>query len=522
MSKYNRPPASLPTGSIVWAYFRDSGGEAQELSVIQQKAETKDYYCLAHGLTLSIIFADEARSAGSDVGRAEFLRMIDLTEDPALRPAGILFWNFARFARNYDDAQYYKALLRKRGLVLHNITGPATDDTLEGRLLEGVIDYANAEKLRQTSRDVKRALEWLLRQGYSAGGFPPKCYRAEKVTIGHKRNGEPRIVSKWVKDDELWEVGQLAWKLKAEGRSYADITQGTGGCLYKSRNCWTAFFSNKTYLGIGKCGDLEIPNHHPALIDQATWDIVQSHIDTRKHGAKPDGKPHPQRRGPPSLLSGYAVCIECGAGMVFERAGENQWPCYLCGRKRRESYKACPSRRVGQETADAAILNTVLGSILTEDYLQALLELTRAQFADATTFERDEAALKKSLVECRRKLQYLQAQIETFGPSRTAATGLQAREGEEEQITVALNRLDARRAAATLEISPEALALALDVWRGAITGAQVTRDIIGLRNHLQQFVTKIELGYSTARIHYTYPLGEIARQGQPHAWGHQQ
>jgi hypothetical protein len=36
---YIAPPSSLGPGSIVWAYLRDSGGDAQEQSVPQQRAE---------------------------------------------------------------------------------------------------------------------------------------------------------------------------------------------------------------------------------------------------------------------------------------------------------------------------------------------------------------------------------------------------------------------------------------------------------------------------------------------------
>lgn len=515
MSKYNPPPASLRPGSSVWVYLRDSGGDAQEQSVAQQKAEAKNF-CAAHRLTLSIIFADEAKSAGSDAGRAEFIRMIDLSEHARQRPAGILFWNFSRFARNYDDAQFYKATLRKRGLVLHNITGPTFDNTLEGRVMESVMDYANAEKLRQTSRDVKRALEANTRQGFSAGGFPPRGYITEKVTLGFKRNGQPREVSKWVIDPELSDVVKLAWRMRSEGRSLSHIMRATGDRLYKSKNSWSSFFSNKTYLGVGKCGDLEIPDHHPALVDLETWNKVQRRMNASSSSLITRARVKDRS----TLLSGLAFCLACGSTMVFEHSGRTKWASYLCGRKRRESYKACVSRRVGAKGADAFVMEAVLNKILTPAYLHALLEQTRAQFADPGSFEAEADRLKKALADCRRKLKNLRAQIETFGPSQTAATGLQAREGEEEQLILELKNLEAKHDAAQLEISPEALALALDVWRGKISAAREARDVIALRNHLQEFVTRIELGYGTARIHYTYPIADLTSNGNDDLWGH--
>ena len=71
---------------MVWAYLRDSGGDAQEQSVPQQKAEIQAY-CRRHNLILGHIFADVARSGGSVIGRDAFNDLVDMVKDPDLRPA---------------------------------------------------------------------------------------------------------------------------------------------------------------------------------------------------------------------------------------------------------------------------------------------------------------------------------------------------------------------------------------------------------------------------------------------------
>jgi hypothetical protein len=50
----------LEPGAVVWAYFRDSGGEAQERSIGQQLDVAREY-AAKHGLHLALTFADEAR-----------------------------------------------------------------------------------------------------------------------------------------------------------------------------------------------------------------------------------------------------------------------------------------------------------------------------------------------------------------------------------------------------------------------------------------------------------------------------
>src|SRR5690606_10149792 len=141
-------------------YLRDSGGPSQEQSVAQQE-QAVSAYCQRYGFFLANIFRDVARSGGSVVGRDGFMAMMDLSQDENARPAAIIIWNFARFARDYNDFVYYKATLNKRGITVHSLTDQIPVDDFAGRIVETVISLANEEKRRQTSKDVKRGLRSL-------------------------------------------------------------------------------------------------------------------------------------------------------------------------------------------------------------------------------------------------------------------------------------------------------------------------------------------------------------------------
>lgn len=167
------PPPNLPPGSRVCCYLRDSGGESQEQSTTQQRREI-EAYCENYGLLLTRIFEDAARSGGSIKKRAQFLEMVDYSAEKD-HPQGLLVWNYARFARDMDDSAFYRALLRKNGLILHSLTDPIPPGEFS-RVIETLIDYANEEKRRQTSRDVKRGLSERTRAGYAPGGPPPRGY----------------------------------------------------------------------------------------------------------------------------------------------------------------------------------------------------------------------------------------------------------------------------------------------------------------------------------------------------------
>lgn len=510
-NQYASPPPGLAAGARVWAYLRDSGGPSQEQSVDQQEQEAIAY-CKRHSLVLVRIFRDVARSGGSVIGRAEFMSMIDRTEEETDRPRAILIWNFARFARDYNDFVYYKATLQKRGVLVHSLTDQIPIDDFAGRIVETVISLANEEKRRQTSRDVKRGLKSLVSKGY-APGVPPRGYVAIKVTIGERRDGMPRVVSKWEPDPLLAEYVRIAWQLRAQGKSYQEITNATHGKLYTGSNSWHSFFRNKAYLGIGKSGDLEVTDHHEPLITHELWEAVQKLYDAHPLRGKKGQMNHPRRVGNPTILSGFTYCLECGAMMTHSPGHKKQrWPHYICGRKDRHGMKACSSRRIGAVNAEKQILATVLEQILTPDYLMDAIAETKKRLDATPEIERQIAAARHQLEELDIVIQRTLNTIERTG-SPAAQDRLSQREAEKAQTKDELERLELQLITARTEISPEAMAVIIAAWRAQFDQLQESGNVREIKAWLLQFVSRIELDYNRARIFYTYPMIDLFPAG---------
>ena len=84
-----------------------------------------------------------------------------------------------------------------------------------------------------------------------------------------------------------------------------------------------------------------------------------------------------------------------------------------------------------------------------------------------------------------------------------------------------LTRSRTKRKTAEVELAPDALALALDAWRKHLVDAQEKEDILGVKNFLTRFVSKIEVDYHTARLFYTYPIDDLkSLKDDFTAWGH--
>jgi len=453
----------LTSGSRVWAYTRDSGGDEQSVGD-QNRAVMA--YCTEAGLILERLFCDEARPGSSIAGRDQFQELMNLARllpDDQL-PHGLVVWSFSRLARDFDDAQFYKASLRRRGIAIV----PISDDLPagnHGRLIEAVMDWQNAEFLETLSHDVKRGLHDIALQGYAPGGFPPVGYLAEKITLGTKRNGEPRIVSRWIPDPDKGEIVRLAWDMRAQGASYRTVHEATHAL--NAINSYTAFFRNRTYLGIRKCGDLEIPNAHEALITQELWDAVQATL-TSGSARNYDVQQHPRRKRSTYLLSGLARCAYCGAAMTGSRSNvatrPNNWRYYLCGRKKREGYHCCEGRKIGADRAEAAVMNAVIDNALTPDFFEDLIATVNT-YLDQGTLDIDSQihTAQAHLAETERAIENLLDLAETFG-AQAAGARLLEREAERDHQAAELHSLELRKQQSTIEVSPEVV---LDVIASA-------------------------------------------------------
>ncbi|HKZ69978.1 MAG TPA: recombinase family protein [Anaerolineales bacterium] len=501
------PPSTLRPGSVVWAYLRDSGGDSQEQSVGQQR-EVILSYCAKYGLSLARIFCDEAKTGGTDKGRDYFAEMIDAAGRPESRAAGLLIWSLSRFARNQNDSPYYRAILRKRGLVIHSLTEVLPDDPT-AIVIEAVYDFTNAEKLRQTSRDVKRGHAWLIRQGYAPGGVPPRGYKAVREVVDNKRDGSPRIAPRWVEDPEYWELGKQAWQKMAGGVSYDDLQKLTGGKFFRTRQHWSHFFRNRAYLGVFMWGGEEYPDHHPAMVDRETWDRVQARLklnDTRLQEGSPN---HPRRVHSPSLLSGAAVCMHCGSAICYrpydkpDRA--RPWPHYLCGRKVSRGLKACIGKRIAARRADQAVLDGVIGQVFTEDMIADLLAEVQRQLADTEALDREARRIDKQIAECKRSIRNLLELAKSFG-AQSAGTEMVKCEAELTRLQYERRQVDEQRKAAEIEVTPEALVAVLAQWRGELAQARAAGNVLVTRGLLSRFVSRIELGYNRARVTYSFPI----------------
>jgi len=218
---------------MVWVSLRYSS----EQQTIESQEHVLREWCAQHRLVIGQLFKDEAITGKRDAGRKQFLEMIRLLEHGLAQPAprGVLFWSFAREARNVVDAEYYKWLLRKKGFVVFTLA----DEIPQGELapvFEAWTHIKDAEYVKRLSDEVRRGLEFRIAKGVPHTAHARIGYRlGEKVYLGPKMrrvNGVMKQVGerwgqKLEKDPGTRARVELAWQMALAGRPDYEIHQAT-------------------------------------------------------------------------------------------------------------------------------------------------------------------------------------------------------------------------------------------------------------------------------------------------------
>jgi Site-specific recombinases, DNA invertase Pin homologs len=360
-----QPTIPFELGTSVVAYLRDSGGDDQDLSVAQQSIQIREWAEKNH-LFLSRIFADEATPGSTTVGRVAFAEMIAHFHRQDHQDKGVVLWKYSRFSRDIDDAQFFKADLRRRGIVIYSLNDNIPE-SIDGRIMEALIDWMNARFLEDLSVDVRRGLQHNFKQYGAMPGFPPRGFKRETRDIGSRRDGSPHSISRWVPDPLWWERCKQAWKMRASGISIHEIHRQLH--LFKSLSSYTTFFTNRLYLGELKYGETTIQNYTEAMITQEEWDLVQADhlVNSEIHKPSPKQKVlnHPRRSGSSFLLSGLLFCPYCGSpmnGTIIPTKAGKRLRYYHC--RNAKQRQGCTSKRIPSGSIDEIVLKSLREYIL--------------------------------------------------------------------------------------------------------------------------------------------------------------
>jgi len=433
----NKNAQNLPPNSRIVAYLRASGAAGQELSIPQQEQEV-GRLCKENRWLLVRTFSDFA-SGGTAAGRDSFLSMIDYLHS-GVQVDAVIFWAYSRFARDYDDNQFYLADIRRLGIGVTSITD-TVPDTLDGRLMESVIAWKNAVYRRDLGRDVRRAKRFMAER-YKAwmGGKPPIGYQRIEVTLTEQN----RNIVKLIPDPSIAPTIVKAFEMRADGATLAEIQDETG--LRRSITAIGRLLANRTYIGIldyktSEGTTITIPDYCEPLINLELWNRAE-HV--RKERRAQHGYNHPRTVRSEFILTGLLKCGICNqnmSGRVTSNKSKSSKYTKLYKYYRCQSEcegKSCGARYIPKLELESLVLDELI-KYLSGTMLDAAIDkYVASQSKRVSRFTGTITAIRRQLADIERKVNRVVSAITERGHSTALLAQLETLENEHQRVTVEL------------------------------------------------------------------------------------
>ena len=386
------------------AYARYSSERQQESSIVVQLAEIRRF-CARHNIELLHEYVDEAQT-GTNANRKSFQEMIQDAQKREFR--FVIVHRMDRWARNVDDARYYKKHLRKYGIKVVS-TIEEFDETPEGEFFE-LMSMGMAELYsKKLARESRAGMIANAREGKALGGMPLLGYKVQN--------------KRYVIEEKEAEAVRLIFDLFLKGYGYVQIRNYLFAHGYRRADGrpFTAHFydilRNRKYIGeytynVEAERDergirnkhkskpdseiIRIPDGMPRIIDNDTFFRVQAIMDERKQRRKAfntNGR---------YLFAGIMKCGCCDGsvcgGVRYNHKGlKVATPHYQCNRRD----KTCPTTPTNAEYLETYIYRLLTWCLFKKENAQKLVDFVRISYVK--TYETMQAEYNRLLTEIEEK-----------------------------------------------------------------------------------------------------------------------
>lgn len=364
----------------VAAYCRVSTEQEEQQNSYQVQIEYYTNYINSNPeWTLAGIFADEGISGTQTKNRTEFNRMIRMCKKKKIDL--VLCKSTSRFARNTVDCLDHIRLLKSLGIgVIFEKENINTLTTQSEFILSLYSSFAQAES-ESISKNITLGNQMAFKEG--------KVRYNYKYLLGYKKgeDGKPVIIP------EEAEVIQLIFKLYIDGGSTHTIAQELNNKKYPTRSKsgkWSAMLikrilQNEKYIGdclLQKTYTIDCISHkavknngerpmyyvsdcHPAIIDKATFNIVQQEITRRnaKRSVCTNTVTEQGRYNSQYALTELLICGECGTACRRCRwtSHNRDRTVWRCINRLEHGPKYCKSPAIDEQPLHNAIVRAING-----------------------------------------------------------------------------------------------------------------------------------------------------------------
>jgi len=484
-------------------YLRVSSQRQAEREIpLEGQRTALDDFERRHSLKAVHEYADDGYTGRND----ERPGFQDLIRDAEARKFSvILVWKFDRFSRDFEDAFFYEARLKRAGVRLISITEnpeelheePKDDDRLLARRFERFYRSHLAEdESRRIAQNVRRGLGNLAAQGAYASGKWPLGYKVEKIPQG--KHFRRRLVV-----DEQWapavrRLGELALQgmtLRELSRQLEREGFQAPKAPYWRKSTLHQILTNEQYTGtlVWRPRDgrpvVRIEDAHPALIDRASWEKIQRLLlERRKENV------HPRQAANRRLLSGLVRCGRCGHPVN----GRPNYHGYICVQRQNDGVDRCSQPIVPIRVLEPKIVSWLGEFLQNDEQLRRTVEeanrVLTSQEEDPQVRRRQnlEANIARAEESAGRLLEAVERGLaEEAALPRINALHLQIAEWRDELLDLPLSQ-------------PRPEQVDLETWRKYaqhVPKAMASAPAVERQGLLREFVKRIDLDWPSATLH---------------------
>ncbi|MEA5118083.1 MAG: recombinase family protein, partial [Propionicimonas sp.] len=375
------------------------GGRDEGFSIpAQREANTRKAASL--GARVVAEFVDAGESARS-ADRPDLKRMLDYIASHQVTCC--IVHKDDRLARNrLDDVEIHRALL-DAGVTLVSAT-ENIDETPSGMLLHGIMSSIAEFYSKNLATEVTKGLT----QKVATGGTPmraPIGYLNVRKRNGHGREYRPVEIDeerapliRWV--FEQYATGEhtvidLLADATARGLVTVPTPQRPSGPV--GRSTFFKILRNPYYIGLVPYKGANHPGTHEPLIDLATWQRVQSILDTAKQARA-------RKRTYDHYLKGTLFCGACGSRMQLDLPKNKQgirYAYFACTGRRKRTTR-CTRRAVPVAVAERLVADCYSRISISKTQSTDLARQVEAAFDERFAARSDELA---ELTANRRRLE---------------------------------------------------------------------------------------------------------------------
>ena len=352
------------------------GGAAEGFSIPAQREANKKK-AMALGALIVKEFVDRGESARS-ANRPELQKMLHYLQD-----AGdidyVIVHKLDRLARNRADDVDINRILDQTSTRLISTT-ENIDQTPGGILLHGIMSSIAEFYSRNLASEVVKGLSQKARAGGTIG-------RAPLGYLNKQGRDEHGREARWVDIDPVrgplitqafteyatdrWTLSTLTDHLTAQGLTTVPTPSRPSHPL--GHNKLLAILRNPYYRGIVTYQGVQYPGKHQPLIDDATWQRVQTILNQHRHGERQRIHNH--------HLKTTIRCGQCGGRLIIHNAKARNgqiYPYFVCSYRQRHRTE-CSFKAVLIDEVDIAIADLYHHIHITPDDRRAIEKYLRLE-----------------------------------------------------------------------------------------------------------------------------------------------